>query len=269
MNVAIVVLLAAIQGLTELLPVSSSAHVILAERLLGLEPTAPAMTFLLVMLHTGTMFAVLLYFWKRWRWLVSAQNPHRRSFFVMLVLATAVTGVVGLGLQLLIEKVYLRGVRGAAVEELFGNLWLIALSLALVGSLIFFSGRRSRGARAETQPSANHRLSSSVGLGLVQGLSLPFRGFSRSGATISFGLLAGMSRAFAEEFSFGLSLILTLPVVAREALRLKNSLGASGVSGDQLWLTGLLGMVGVVWTVLPLPGGAHLRSEMILRTVIP
>ena len=67
MNYLHVLLLAIIQGLCELLPVSSSAHVIVAEKLLGLDPTSPQMTFLLVMLHTGTMFAVIVYFWKAWR----------------------------------------------------------------------------------------------------------------------------------------------------------------------------------------------------------
>lgn len=59
--------LATVQGLGELLPVSSSAHVIVAEQLLGLDPSSPQMTFLLVMLHTGTMFAVIAYFWRAWR----------------------------------------------------------------------------------------------------------------------------------------------------------------------------------------------------------
>ena len=62
-----ILILALVQGLAELLPVSSSAHVIVAEKLLGLDPTSPAMTMLLVMLHTGTMFAVIVYFWRRWR----------------------------------------------------------------------------------------------------------------------------------------------------------------------------------------------------------
>ena len=54
------------QGLAELLPVSSSAHVVVAEKLMHLDPAAPQMTLLLVMLHTGTMFAVIAYFWKTW-----------------------------------------------------------------------------------------------------------------------------------------------------------------------------------------------------------
>ena len=53
-----ILILAVVQGLTELLPVSSSAHVVVAEKLLGLDPSSPPMTLLLVMLHTGTMFAV-------------------------------------------------------------------------------------------------------------------------------------------------------------------------------------------------------------------
>jgi hypothetical protein len=62
-----ILVLAIVQGAAELLPVSSSAHVIVAEKLMGLDPTAPRMTLLLVMLHTGTMFAVILYFWRTWR----------------------------------------------------------------------------------------------------------------------------------------------------------------------------------------------------------
>ena len=62
-----ILILALIQGACELLPVSSSAHVIAAEKLMDLDPSSPEMTMLLVMLHTGTMFAVIVYFWKGWR----------------------------------------------------------------------------------------------------------------------------------------------------------------------------------------------------------
>jgi undecaprenyl-diphosphatase len=62
-----VIILAIVQGLAELLPVSSSAHVIVAEKLMGLDPSSPQMTLLLVMLHTGTMFAVILFFRSTWK----------------------------------------------------------------------------------------------------------------------------------------------------------------------------------------------------------
>src|ERR1700681_3023873 len=70
-----IALLAVIQGAAELLPVSSSAHVILAQRIMGMNPSENKQVFLLVMLHTGTMFAVLVYFWPRWRRLLSAPAP--------------------------------------------------------------------------------------------------------------------------------------------------------------------------------------------------
>src|SRR5436305_4781134 len=103
MKFAQIAILAIIQGAAELLPVSSSAHVILAERLMGLDPSSPELTFLLVMLHTGTMLAVLCYFWPRWRarlfppaGVAGAPRPH---FVTTVVLATALTGAVGLGLK--------------------------------------------------------------------------------------------------------------------------------------------------------------------------
>ena len=71
MTILQIIILALIQGAAELLPVSSSAHVIVAEKLMGLDPTSPSMVFLLVMLHTGTMLAVIVYFWRRWSAILS------------------------------------------------------------------------------------------------------------------------------------------------------------------------------------------------------
>ena len=67
MSIFKVIILAIVQGLAELLPISSSAHVIVAEKLMGLDPSSPQMTLLLVMLHTGAMFAVILFFRSAWR----------------------------------------------------------------------------------------------------------------------------------------------------------------------------------------------------------
>ncbi len=76
MSLLKVILLAIVQGLAELLPVSSSAHVIVAEKLMGLDPSSPQMTLLLVMLHTGTMFAVIAYFWNDLEGVVFRQQSH-------------------------------------------------------------------------------------------------------------------------------------------------------------------------------------------------
>src|SRR5580658_8519109 len=110
-----IAVLALIQGAAELLPVSSSAHVILAQRVMGMDPSRPEQVFLLVMLHTGTMFAVLVYFWPRWRRLwetapdTLGEPAPPRQFLTMVILATAATGVVFLGLKIVIERVILIG----------------------------------------------------------------------------------------------------------------------------------------------------------------
>jgi undecaprenyl-diphosphatase len=231
-----VFVLAIVQGVCELLPVSSSAHVIIAEKLMGLDPTTPAMTFLLVMLHTGTMLAVIGYFWNTWRSRFFSSAASFWSFARNVVVATACTGILGLALTLLIERVVLGGVPGAAVEQLFGNLTLIAVALATVGVLIIWSGLRSL--RPNGSPGANDKVSmgvpDAIWIGTVQGLCLPFRGFSRSGATISTGLLRGLRKDLLEDFSFALAVVLTPAVIVREAHRLLKAQHLAGATADSL-----------------------------------
>src|SRR6202167_3692225 len=103
-----ILILAIVQGATELLPVSSSAHVIVAEKLMGLDPTTPEMTLLLVMLHTGTMLAVIVFFWSSWKAnLFSSQKVFWDSVKLMAA-ATIATGFVGLLLKVSIEKIILK-----------------------------------------------------------------------------------------------------------------------------------------------------------------
>ncbi len=109
MNFLQILILGLVQGAAELLPVSSSAHVIVAEKLMGIDPSSPEATFLLVMLHTGTMFAVIAYFWNSWRKHYFAETKTLGAVAVNVISATALTGVIGLGLQKVIEKVFLRG----------------------------------------------------------------------------------------------------------------------------------------------------------------
>jgi len=257
-----VVILAIVQGLAELLPVSSSAHVIVVAKLLGIDPADPATTLLIVMLHTGTMFAVIAYFWQRWR---RDLFPNRAVFQAKtgrLVVATLCTALVGSPLLVLIPRLALGlGVLGvdaqgqmrkAEVESLFGNLALMGISLAVVGVLILVAGLRERrsaaaaaGAGAAATPPAARDLSwfESEVIGAVQGLCLPFRGFSRSGATISTAMLLGVAKVRAEEFSFALAVIITPPVVVRELLRVLHGPGRADLHLSHLAADCLLGMV--------------------------
>ncbi|MGA7521674.1 MAG: undecaprenyl-diphosphate phosphatase [Acidobacteriaceae bacterium] len=222
MSLLQVIVLAVIQGLAELLPVSSSAHVVVAEKLMGLDPSSPTMTLLLVMLHTGTMFAVIVYFWKQWRATFFSSAEEFGRFAWRATLATALTAVIGEGLVKVIEHTIFKGTPHAQIEDLFGRLDIIAPALLAVGALIMIAGlAQGRRPRSDGDPEMS---TGQAGLiGAVQGLCLPFRGFSRSGATISVGMLAGVKKAKAEAFSFALAVILTPPVVVREVLRLRHA----------------------------------------------
>jgi undecaprenyl-diphosphatase len=221
MTLVHVIILAIVQGLCELLPVSSSAHVIVAEELMGMNPTAPEMTLLLVMLHTGTMFAVIVYFWQRWRKAFFQSSAEFKKFAFALVLATALTGIVGGTLIKGIEKLVFRGASHAWIEQLFGRLELIAPALAAVGVLILVAGLRGRSSSAsEYSGRCDMTARQASIIGVVQGLCLPFRGFSRSGATISTGMLAGVPKTLSEDFSFALAVVITPVAIAREAWRL-------------------------------------------------
>jgi undecaprenyl-diphosphatase len=241
MTVLQILILAVIQGACEMLPVSSSAHVIVAEKLMGLDPTDPAMTFLLVMLHTGTMLAVIAYFWRAWRERYFSSRAAFWRFAKAVVLATVLTGIIGLALMFAIERVVLRGSARAEIEQLFGNMYVIAAGLAAAGAMIVFSGWQQVAARGRGALG----LKAAAWIGAVQGFCLPFRGFSRSGATISTGLLLGLEQASVEDFSFALAVVLTPAVIAKEGYRLlKASEAALGGAGSVLQLAwpSLLGM---------------------------
>jgi len=235
-----VLILAAVQGLAELLPVSSSAHVILAEKLMGLDPTTPAMTLLLVMLHTGTMFAVIVYFWRAWRETYFSSAQAFRFQALQIVLATVVTGAIGAVAVKLIPWLVAGDSSAFEIEHLFGNSGLIAAALAAAGLVIIVASRFDAGTREVSPLSA-------VWIGAAQGLCLPFRGFSRSGVTISTGLVLGIRRRRAEEFSFALAVVLTPAVIAREGYRLYKAEAAAAQmdAGGFLHLLApsLLGMV--------------------------
>jgi undecaprenyl-diphosphatase len=240
-----VIVLAIVQGLAELLPVSSSAHVVVAEKLLGLDPSSPPMTLLLVTLHTGTMLAVILYFWRQWRAIYFHSAAAFRRFAAEAVIATALTGVIGLSVAKLIEKTLLRGVPHAQIEDLFSHLEFIAPALAAVGILIVIADLlEKRHPAGEPGPAHDLNITRAGIIGAVQGLCLPFRGLSRSGATISTGLLLGVTKSRAEAFSFALAVILTPPVVVREVLRLLHDAHAGG--GAELRSVALLTVFGAV-----------------------
>src|ERR1700684_3036623 len=138
-----VVILAIVQGLAELLPVSSSAHVVVSEKLMGMDPSSPEMTLLLVLLHTGTMFAVIAFFWRQWRRTYFVSADAFKRCVVRAIWATALTAVIGYPIIHVIEHHQRKELLAAAVssttipcsygrgdvEAIFSRLGLVAPAL--------------------------------------------------------------------------------------------------------------------------------------------
>jgi undecaprenyl-diphosphatase len=200
------ILLGALQGLTEFLPVSSSAHLILVQRLLP-GFVQPGILFD-VMLHVGTLVAVVATFRERigalLRGAVSRDEAARRAAWRMALLLAVSVGLTGI-LALPLKKLALEGM---------ANLPRIGLALLttalLLGAAQVIGTRRGEGGRTLEEM----RFSDAVLIGAFQTFSALFRGLSRSGNTISMGLFAGLSRRAAAEYSF----LLSVPTILAAAL---------------------------------------------------
>jgi undecaprenyl-diphosphatase len=200
------VLLGALQGLTEFLPVSSSAHLILAQRLLP-GFAQPGILFD-VMLHVGTLVAVFLYFRGKIVGLlvdsVSRDASKRRAAWRVALLLAVSVGLTG-ALTLPLKKVALEGMES-----------LPKIGLALLATSAVLAAAQAVGARRGEggRPLEEMRLSDAALVGACQSLSAIFHGFSRSGNTISVGLFSGLSRRAAAEYSF----LLSVPTILAAAL---------------------------------------------------
>ncbi len=226
-----VVILAVIQGLAELLPISSSAHVIVTAKLLHENMSTPANALLLVMLHTGTMFAVIVYFWRQWVDTFFSSREAFVRFARMCFVACFLSGAVAFPLILAVEHVLSHGNHHAEIEALFNKLNWIAPALAAAGILILWAGLRE--ARSPEIPSDARPREVTWGqaiiMGILQGAAIPFRGFSRSGSTISGALLAGGDRLPVESFSFAIVVAITPLAIAREFYRLFRDTAQAGI----------------------------------------
>ncbi len=178
------------------------------------------------------------------------------GLLIRVIWATLLTGVIGEVLIKVIEKTVFRGASKSEIELLFGRLDLIAPALLGAGVLILIAGLRERGRVRATAIADDFRTTVTMReagiMGAVQGLALPFRGFSRSGSTISAGMLAGAARERAERFSFALAVVLTPPVVLRELLRLLKASHEAAATGVPLDLHGtlLVSLLGAVFAFL-------------------
>ncbi|MGH9598125.1 MAG: undecaprenyl-diphosphate phosphatase, partial [Edaphobacter sp.] len=197
---------------------------------------------------TGTMFAVIVYFWKQWKKTYFSSGDAFKRFLIRLIWASVLTAIIGEIIIEAIEKTAFKGASKGEIELLFGRLDLIAPALAAVGLLILLAGlmeKRRMGSHPRVYGDSV-TMRQAGWIGAIQGLCLPFRGFSRSGATISTGMLTGASKERAERFSFALAVVLTPPAVGREVLRLVKASHQATAAGAPInlhgsMMTGLLG----------------------------
>jgi undecaprenyl-diphosphatase len=214
------VVLALVQALTEFLPISSTAHLILFPWLLGWNE--PGLAFD-VALHAGTLLAVLLYFLRTWVELflpaVGVHYPRaasleeirqRRKLFWYLVVGTIPAGLVGFLFQRVIEE-HLRTPKP------------IGMAMIGIGALMWVAEARAQLARQLDET----RLSDSLTIGVAQAFAL-FPGVSRSGITIIAGLWRGMTRETAARFSF----LLSTPVIAGAAAKEVPGILGLGHAGE-------------------------------------
>lgn len=207
-------MLGIVQGLTEFLPISSSAHLIIVPWLFGWHDAAINSVRFDVALHLGTLVAVLVYFAGDWRRLIVAfvrsvaerrigdDSDRRLAWF--LALASIPAGVVGL-------------LGESKIDDMFHNpanlrlgLGVIAVMMLGMGGLLMFAERVGR----RTAEMRNMQFGTAMTIGAVQALAL-IPGVSRSGSTITAGLFMGLKREAAARFSF----LLATPVVLGAGLK--------------------------------------------------
>lgn len=229
------VLMGVLQGVAEFLPISSSGHLALFQHFFGVENYEETQMFFTVLLHLGTLISVCVYYWRDVIDMIrefflgirdltvrrggGAPPPPTRRLVMMIIVATlplfAILPVKGL------------------VEDAMSNVTFVSVALLATGFILFFSDRMARGRKN----ARNATVADALLVGCAQAVgTLP--GISRSGITISAGLLRGFDRTFAVRFSF----LMSLPaVLGANILSLKDALEA-GVDLEMLPIY-LVGMV--------------------------
>jgi undecaprenyl-diphosphatase len=197
------VVLGVIQGLTEFLPVSSSGHLVVAEKMLGVPPHSVVVE---VALHVATLIAVLVVYRARvWDLLrgMSRRQGGAWRYVALLLVASIPAGVIG-------------GLFDRWFEEAFSSLGVVGVDFVLTG-FILWSTRRAAARAVRPEPT----FAGAGAIGLAQAFAI-LPGISRSGSTITASLWVGLSPAEAAEFSF----LMSVPVIAGAAL-----LKAAGLAG--------------------------------------
>jgi undecaprenyl-diphosphatase len=223
MNYFDAIILGIVEGLTEFLPISSTGHLTIAEKMLGLEVDDPAVTGFTAVIQMGAIAAVILYFARDISnivrtWVLGLVKPEYRGHrdFRMgwyIIVGTIPVGIVGLALR-------------DVIKDDLRSLWVVAYALIGWSVVMWAAERTARQDRSEKRLN----LTDAVVVGLFQCVSL-IPGVSRSGATISAGLFRGLDRVTATRVSFFLSIPALL---AAGIFEMKDALGGDISVGETI-----------------------------------
>jgi undecaprenyl-diphosphatase len=214
------IVIGVVQGLTEFLPISSSAHLIVLPRVLGWDDALINSPEFVVMLHMGTLAALLVYFWRdvidllRAAWAAlrerSVAGDPQRKLAVVLLLSVIPAAVVGFLFE-------------SWIERFFREAILVVPFILAVGAAILWLAERL-GTRDRDLTQAEY--GDGVVIGVAQALAL-FPGISRSGVTLAAGLFRGLEREAAARFAF----LMGIPIIAGAGLWTERHI-LTGAAGD-------------------------------------
>lgn len=200
------IILGAVQGLTEFLPISSSAHLNVFPWIFNWQPLSDGMD---VALHIGTLLALIIFFFKDWVNLVKAgykkaikkQDSTDGKIFWYLVIATIPAGILSLILDKISSKII--------GENINVQMFIIAISLIIMGILLYIADKKSK----STTDYEHISLKQAVMIGISQAFAAAFPGVSRSGITMTVARALKVNREGAAKFSFMLAMPITLAAV--------------------------------------------------------
>ena len=208
-------ILGIVQGLTELLPISSSAHLNLFPWIFGWNEISPSFD---VALHIGTLFAIILFFFKDWvnlikggyNQVVKKKKSTDGKIFWYIVISTIPTGIFCLVLDKLSGKIIEKLATAFSVEEKMVEMFMIAIALIVMGIILYVVDKK---AKSEVEYK-DITLKQSLWIAISQAIAAAFPGVSRSGITMTVGRGMGLKRESVAKYSF----LLSTPVVAAAAL---------------------------------------------------
>ena len=215
MTIIQAIILGIVQGLTELLPISSSAHLNLFPWLFNWGEMSPAFD---VALHIGTLFAILVFFFKDWvnlikggyKQLVKKEKSTDGKIFWYIVISTIPAGILSLVLDKISENIIEKLAQTFNTAEINVEMVFIAIALIVMGIILYIVDKKSK----STIKYEKITLKQSILIAISQAIAAAFPGVSRSGITMTVGRKMKIERESVAKYSF----LLSTPIVAAAAL---------------------------------------------------